>query len=143
VPGGGSLRWLNTVTGDVVASAKFSRSGSNDHRVFTLHYRVTIGDTKHDVDLPITLDYTEPYFGGKRWWFRCPLVVGGIRCWQRVGKLYLPPRGKYYGCRRCYNLTYQSSNDSHQFDGFFRSLAGQLRWTPETLKRVLSSAGTW
>jgi len=29
-----------------------------------------------------------------------------------VGKLYLPPGGKYFGCRHCYNLTYKSCQES-------------------------------
>ena len=43
-------------------------------------------------------------FGGRRWWFVCPLV----NCYRRCGKLYLPPGGRYYGCRQCYRLTYES-----------------------------------
>ena len=33
--------------------------------------------------------------------------------WPAGGKLYLPPGGKYYGCRHCYDLTYESSQTSH------------------------------
>ena len=43
-------------------------------------------------------------FGGQRWWFICPLQ----NCDRRVGVLYLPYGGKYFGCRHCYNLTYES-----------------------------------
>lgn len=31
----------------------------------------------------------------------------------RVGKLSLPPGGKYYGCRHCYSLTYESAQTSN------------------------------
>lgn len=44
-----------------------------------------------------------------RWWFICPLVVNGWACGRRVAKLYLPPGELYFGCRRCYDLTYQST----------------------------------
>jgi hypothetical protein len=27
---------------------------------------------------------------------------------RRVGKLYLPPSARYFGCRHCYDLTYNS-----------------------------------
>jgi len=51
---------------------------------------------------------TRPYFGGIRWWFICPLIVEGRACQERVRRLHLPPGGRYFGCRRCYNLTYES-----------------------------------
>jgi hypothetical protein len=59
---------------------------------------------------------TRPYFGGRRWWFVCPLIVRGIACNRRAGKLYLPPGAKYFGCRKCHDLTYESCQDSHRFD---------------------------
>jgi hypothetical protein len=42
-----------------------------------------------------------------------------------VGKLYLPPGGRYYGCRHCYDLTYTSCQESHKYDGMWRALAAQ------------------
>jgi len=54
---------------------------------------------------------TYPRFGGVRWWFVCPLSVNGVECRKRVGKLYLPPRQKYFGCRHCYDLSYQSRQE--------------------------------
>lgn len=44
-------------------------------------------------------------FGGQRWWFICP----SLNCGRRVGVLYLPPGAKYFECRHCYNLTYESA----------------------------------
>jgi hypothetical protein len=38
----------------------------------------------------VELTATVPRFGGLRWWFVCPLVVRGVSCCRRVGKLYLP-----------------------------------------------------
>jgi hypothetical protein len=35
-----------------------------------------------------------------------------------VGKLYLPPGGKFFGCRQCYDLTYESCQRSHKYDRF-------------------------
>lgn len=49
----------------------------------------------------VWLTATRPRFGGLRWWFVCPLVVKGRSCKRRVGKLYLPPHGRYFGCRHC------------------------------------------
>jgi hypothetical protein len=57
----------------------------------------------------IRLETTPLHFGGFRWWGRCPLEVSGAPCGRRVGKLHLPPGGRYFGCRKCYGLTYQSA----------------------------------
>jgi hypothetical protein len=53
-------------------------------------------------------------FGGTRRYLRCPLVRGSEACGRRAGKLFLPPGGRYFGCRTCYNLTYQSVQQHDQ-----------------------------
>lgn len=72
-------------------------------------YTQTQGYTgeKEHLDYPVTLVATPCRYGGKRWWFICPLIKNGIACNRRVLKLYLGG-GKYFGCRHCYELTYQS-----------------------------------
>jgi len=65
-----------------------------------------------DEEHPVRLEYTEPNFGGCRPWFRCPGVVNGEACNQRVRKLYLPNGGEYWLCRECYDLGYTSSRTS-------------------------------
>jgi hypothetical protein len=72
----------------------------------------------------VSLNTTTPHYGGRRWWFLCPLLREGQPCGRRVGKLYLPPRGRYFGCRHCHRLTYTSCQESHQLDGLYRKLAG-------------------
>ena len=66
---------------------------------------VTTGATTPYV---VRLTTTVPHLGGFRYWFCCPLTRNGHVCGRRVGKLYLPPGGRYFGCRHCYQLTYQS-----------------------------------
>jgi hypothetical protein len=56
----------------------------------------------------VELTTTHPRFGGLRWWFVCPLLRRGVPCYRRVGKLYLPPQARYFGCRQCHDLTYRS-----------------------------------
>jgi hypothetical protein len=82
-----------------------------------LIYTITDGrtDESEDVEYPVPIEYTECNFGGYRPWFRCPGVAGGEACRRRVRKLYLPlyARGaRYYLCRECYDLGYQSSRSS-------------------------------
>ena len=76
-----------------------------------LHYSLT--RSGENLDYKVLLGTTRPRLGGLRWWFICPLVANGRKCGRRVGKLYLPPGGKYYGCRHCYDLTYESSQTSN------------------------------
>ena len=75
-------------------------------------------------------------WGKRRWWFRCLLVVDGRLCNRRVGKLYMPPGGKYYGCRHCYDLTYESSQEAHRFDHVIAMMAMQMGITPKEVKRL-------
>lgn len=60
----------------------------------------------------VSLTTTPCHFGGVRYWFVCPLTTEGVYCGRRVGTLYLPPGGNYFGCRHCYNLSYKSRNKS-------------------------------
>ena len=62
------------------------------------------GDESHAVEL----EYTNCTFGGVRPWFRCP----NRECQDRVRKLYFPRGGRYWFCRECYDLQYQSSRNS-------------------------------
>jgi len=79
------------------------------------------------------LDWTPCHFGGRRWWFICPLVVNGRVCNRRVGSLHLGSR-KYFGCRHCYNLTYESSKESHRFDRVFRNMGITAKQAKELFK---------
>jgi hypothetical protein len=64
------------------------------------------GGHGRDIEQAIPLKTTEPHFGGVRWWFCCA-------CGNRVGKLYRVPYARYFGCRRCNDLTYTSCQQSH------------------------------
>ncbi|WP_442485602.1 hypothetical protein [Aeoliella sp. SH292] len=79
--------------------------------MITLHYR---RNDAENIEVPIRLQSTPGQFGGRRWWFTCPLMVAGVPCQRRVGKLYLPTGARYYGCRHCHRLTYRSCQESHQ-----------------------------
>ncbi len=62
----------------------------------------------------VPLQSTMPTYGGRRWWFTCPMIqVEGHRCLRRVAKLYMPP-GHGLGCRTCHRLVYRSSRESHK-----------------------------
>lgn len=66
--------------------------------------RIELQYTKDGAQYRYSVHLTETscFLGGARRWFMCPAVG----CCRRVAKLYLGSR--YFACRRCYNLTYQS-----------------------------------
>jgi hypothetical protein len=80
----------------------------------------------------IRLESTPMRFGGVRWWAWCPLAVDGRNCCRRVGKLYLPPGGRYFGCRSCYRLTYRSAQEHDKRVDF-------LRKHPEVLAAIANN----
>ena len=51
-----------------------------------------------------------PRFGGISWWFRCS------KCDCRCLKLYRPYGQRWFYCRRCWELAYESSQDAHRWD---------------------------
>lgn len=86
---------------------------------------------KHDgesgrLDYPVSLQTTSCHYGGVRYWFICPAVD----CGKRVAKLYLGD--KYFACRHCYRLTYNSQRET-KADRGYRG-AGKVReklgWMP-------------
>ena len=60
----------------------------------------------------VRLTTTPLPWGGRKWWFVCPLTKHDVPCRRRVGKLYL--LGRYFACRHCHELTYQSCQESHR-----------------------------
>lgn len=94
-----------------------------DSATVTFHY---CWRGSENVQIPVRLQTTPMHFGGKRWWFTCPLIVNGVACNRRVGKLHLPPGARYFGCRKCHDLTYRSCQEAHQVERLFSSMEGSL-----------------
>ena len=84
----------------------------------------------------IGLTTTPCNYGGVKWWFVCPVVKDGIYCGNRVGKLYLPPAGEYFGCRQCYDLTYESCQKSHKYDRIFDHIPDSLDFSGLRINQV-------
>jgi len=128
--------WSN-LRGEEVGSISYQvRRGPAGEPYLQLSYTITNRSTKEKtpLDYSIQLTTTPCNFGGKRYWFICPLVVNGMSCRRRVGKLYLPPNGKYFGCRLCYNLTYRSCQEHD-------SRVDALARNPELLLSLLKKKG--
>ncbi len=108
-----TCRWTNA-TGEEAASLGYQlTSGSARQLALRLAYTITDRFTgeKSPLDYPVEITTTGCHFGGRRYWFRCPLVINGVPCRRRVGKLYLPSGRRYFGCRICYDLTYRSAQE--------------------------------
>ena len=116
----------------------FMVSTIKDEGYVHFQYVYTNGGTgeKTELNYRARLIWVPHYFGGGRWWFICPLVINDQPCNRRVGVLYLG-NGKYFGCRHCYNLTYQSCKDSHSFD----KAAREIGMTPQEYKSALKNLG--
>lgn len=99
----------------------------------TFSYSLSQGGTVIPCEYPVAMESTRCHFGGRRWWFICPLAVNGTPCLRRCRFLYLPPGQTYYGCRECYDLTYESRQrhrESH-YEGYIRPMKAADRWDYE------------
>lgn len=102
------ISWKNyagEVTGRVGYTCEPLGDGS---AILHFSYTMTRDENKIEVTEQIPVRTTRPFFGGIRWWFICPAIIAGKNCQLRVRKLYIPPGGRYFACRICYNLTYES-----------------------------------
>jgi hypothetical protein len=107
--GAGMVTW--TLASGGKATINIYLAGTGENRIIVLGYRWRGIET---VVTRVSLATTPTQFGSPRWWYRCPIVEGRVECNRRVGKLYLPPGAKHFGCRRCHDLTYRSCQESHQ-----------------------------
>ena len=62
--------------------------------------------TLHLGSQEIVLVGTIPNYGGVRWWWQCP------QCDRRAARLYLPTGKDNFKCRLCYDLSYESAQNS-------------------------------
>jgi hypothetical protein len=76
--------------------------------------------------VPISL--TACHFGGQRPWFVCPVYCNGRYCGRRAAILY--GAGELFACRRCYDLSYASQQQT----ALHRSL-GQARKIKDRARR--------
>jgi hypothetical protein len=80
-----------------------------DQVTLLYRHRRGLGGEWEDVRELVSLAWTACNFGGERPWFICP----GARCGRRIALLYGP--GRYFLCRHCYDLVYQSQRDNAMY----------------------------
>jgi hypothetical protein len=105
----GLIQWTDG-RGEEVGSVNFYINISNENPYAHISYTQTHNTTgeKKEFDYEVKVVSTPCHYGGKRWWFICPLVKGGVPCGRRVRVLYKD--GDHFGCRKCYNIAYNSQN---------------------------------
>ncbi len=90
--------------------------GTTDERAYMkLNYTHTDrwSSEKSEMDYRIELATTPCRYGGKRYWFICPLTKNGRYCGRRVGVLYC--LGKWFGCRHCGEIAYAKQMEGGKF----------------------------
>ncbi|NMW32041.1 hypothetical protein HKD42_08205 [Altererythrobacter sp. RZ02] len=114
---GGSLSWSRG--GEPAGNIQYYADLSDPANAsLTLNYkRQRYGEDWISREQHIRLDYTQPHFGGRRWWMICP--VRGVR----AGKLYLPSNGDIFAGRQAWRLGYKSQRIAPRdkpFEALFR-----------------------
>lgn len=97
----GSLYWRRGK--ETIASISYQSNTAGEHPHLRVMY--SLEKSGERMDYKITLSKTHPPYGGVRWWFLCPI----LGCGRRVRVLYMR---KYFACRHCLKLTYQSRNEA-------------------------------
>jgi hypothetical protein len=122
----GTLKW--TRGGRETGSIGYQAMMDVEPPFIRIHYTWRKTENR---DYRVNLSTTNPYFGGKRYWFLCP------HCGRQVGKLYSPPNSSYFLCRTCQNLTYTSCRESHQYDILYAKLAADSGLSIEQTKKAM------
>ncbi len=109
-----SIQWLvknKYIESECYKSAGIAWYKSNKKKIASINIIVNIVNNKNYIELIYTHNKTEdirykvfietttPNYGGIRYWFICP------KCHKRVTFLY---GGKYFLCRTCQNLCYET-----------------------------------
>lgn len=113
----GYVTWHDQFTGEEIAGVDYNLALVGDE-LAVLWLQFDLDGRMIRQEMPLVP--TQPNFGGRRWWFKCPMEAGQRTCGCRVGKLYLPRRESLFGCRSCHRLTYRSTQ----------------KWDDKSLKRL-------
>lgn len=110
-----TLRWRDKETGEESSALVCMLENVRGDPALTLTYRVQ----DEDISITISTQITRSYRDGVRRWGTCP------DCGRRVTKLFVPPGGRRFSCRKCLGLSYRSTQQAHRFDSLRRFLVCQ------------------
>jgi hypothetical protein len=134
--------WKWTQDGEEVSSLGYEVETQAEAGTLRLRYRVMSAEGEGaSQDYKIALVTTLLVSGGRRWWFLCPACRNGTPpCRRRVGKLYLPPGGRIFACRRCYDLAYESSRKSYHSSKLWDSIGAAAGLSGRDAQRLMNWA---
>ncbi len=137
----GTISWKNSC-GEETSSIGILVSTLDGDDYVRFQYATTDRNSgeKTEYDYRVSLTTTPCNLGGVRHWFICPLSKGGVYCGRRVAKLYKAPGASYFGCRHCYNLSYESRNETRS--GMFGAFGGVLR-VDKQMEELRSQINRW
>lgn len=94
---------------------------------------------RETVQQAVRLVYSQPHFGGRRWWMICPYRH------ERVAKLYLPSGGDRFAGRKTWRLGYQSQRVAERDKPFERlfTLQSRLGCTQGFEQPIRRPKGMW
>ena len=130
----GIIKWT---WGDSQSNIGFSvRTTGKDEDAghIELTYTVIDGQSEEKTEMhyKIKLVTTLCNYGGKRYWFECPITVEDEYCGRRIGVIY--SFGRLFGCRHCANVAYRAQFES----GKYRAWSS----TKSNIQDALSEAST-
>jgi hypothetical protein len=102
----GSITWTSTATGEQVGSISYEAHLGQESGRMWLKYSTTQTDGgRQESNYCIQLATTPQFFGGRRWWFICPITG------RRAAKLHLPEGALTFASRQARRLTYQCQRE--------------------------------
>lgn len=113
----GGIKWTYGLSGNESSIGFNVNIGGDEGDNIKLQYTHTSRDTgeKESMDFKIELTTTPCNYGGKRYWFICPLSKNGQYCGRRVGVLF--SIGKWFGCRHCGDIAYAAQMKGGKWRG--------------------------
>ncbi|MFC1782292.1 hypothetical protein ACFL02_01735 [Planctomycetota bacterium] len=106
----GSFTWTTRSTDRKNSVGYVLQMGERPH-IRLMYTTTTPTGEIYNFDYSIMFTSTPCYFGGKRYWFVCPL------CSRRAGIVYQTDKFNRFFCRECSNLTYESRNEPKNIRG--------------------------
>jgi len=136
----GGIVWKNCY-GEETSSIGIAVSTMHGDNYVRFQYTTTRNTgEKTEYDYKVRLTATPCNFGGIRYWFICPLSRNGVNCGRRAAKLYKAPGAYYFGCRHCYDLSYESRNETRT--GMF-SVFGQVLKAERQTEELYGQIKRW
>ena len=113
----GGIKWTYGLGGNessIGFTVTTNRDENDNIRLRYTHTSQWTGE-KEDMDYRVELATTPCNYGGKRYWFICPLTKNGKYCGRRVGVLF--SIGKWFGCRYCGDIAYAAQMKGGKYRG--------------------------